>query len=136
MTDRVFETGSRRDSDEGKPPLNKLPWAALKEVAFVHQYGDDHYGVGNWRKGQYFSVLADSALRHVTSFLLCEDIDKKSKKYHLAHAAWNCLVLLYEMIFYSKYKHLDDRVEVTGEWHSTAFAVTDRAKALERGVND
>lgn len=135
MADRIFASGSRRDSDEGKPPLSKLPWRALEELAFVHKNGDDHYGVGNWRRGQYYHVLIDSALRHLEKVILCEDIDPKSKCYHAAHAAWNCLVLLYQTIFYSKYKQLDDRLNQDGSWYSVEFSISEYAKELERGEN-
>ena len=123
MGDRTFKTGSRRDSSKGKPPFSKLPFAALEEVAFVHQYGDDNYGVGNWRCGQPFSVLSDSMLRHWEKwFVYGEARDKKSGRHHLAHCAWNCLVLLYQCIFYRP--ELDDRLRVDGYWMSDEFAKT------------
>lgn len=129
---RIFTTGSRRDSDTHKAPLSKLPFAALKEVAQVHRYGDARYGMGNWRKGQPFSVLSDSMLRHWEAwFFDGEENNPESGIHHLAHAAWNCLVLVYEVIFYRA--ELDDRLDWQGNWMSEEFAKTDLAKQLERG---
>lgn len=135
MHDRHFSTGSRRDNDSDKPPLSKLPFAALREVAHVHKYGDDHYGMGNWRKGQPFSVLSDSMLRHWEAwFVHGEERDPKSGRHHLAHCAWNALILLYEVIFYRP--DLDDRLTWDGEWHSKEFAKTPQAIELEKGMSN
>ena len=135
MSDRFFVTGSRRDDDNGKPPLSKLPFAALREVALVHKYGDAHYGMGNWRKGQPFSVLSDSMLRHWEAwFVHGESRDPKSGLHHLAHCAWNALVLLYQCVYYRP--ELDDRLSWNGDWLSTEFAKTPLAKKLERGENN
>ncbi len=128
--DREFSTGSRRDTAEGKSPLSKLPFKALKDVALVHEYGDNNYGVGNWRKGQRFSVLSDSMLRHWEAWFTCmEEEDPKSGLHHLAHCAWNALVLLYECLYYRP--ELDDRIIEDGSWYSEKFAKTVLAKQLE-----
>ncbi len=97
----------------------------------VHLYGDNEYGFGNWRKGQPFSELSNSMLRHWEAwFCRGEDLDPKSGKHHLAHASWNCLVLLYQCIFYRP--ELDDRLDEFGNWKSAKFAETIRAKQLEK----
>ena len=131
--DRFFSTGSRRDSAEGKPPLSKLPFTALGEVAFVHQYGDDHYGIGNWRRGQTMTTFIDSGMRHAKDALRGEDFDPKSGRYHLAHAAWNMLIALHQSMYPEKYAELDDRMDDFGEWVNEMFAQTELAKRLEAG---
>lgn len=130
---RVFTTGSRRDSADGKPPLSKLPWTALSEVAFVHQYGDDHYGIGNWRKGQNMSTFLDSCDRHKAAFAKGEDYDPKSGRHHMAHAAWNCLIALHQSLYPDRYAELDDRMTDFGEWVNELFAQTEQAKLLVAG---
>jgi len=134
--DRYFSTGGRRDSAEGKPPLSKLAFSSLCEVASVHQFGDDHYGAGNWRKGQPTSVLLDCVYRHLAAFTRGEDLDPKSKLSHLAHAAWNVLVLIHQTVCYpEEYRQLDDRMDDLGRWVSDAFAETPSAKALSKEHN-
>lgn len=133
MPDRFFPTGSRRDTDEGKPPLSKLPWTALGELAFVHKHGDGHYGVGNWRRGQFISTYVDSAGRHLAAFMRGQDRDLKSGCFHLAQAAWNILCALHQIIHSSRYAHLDDRVDDFGDWVNPEFAKTDTARELEHG---
>lgn len=132
MGTRTFKTGSKRDSSNNKPPLSKLPFPALKEVAFVHQYGDSQFGTGNWKKGQPYSALSDSMLRHWEAwFYKLETTDAKSGLHHLAHAAWNCLVLLWQDLFG---RHdMDDRQTYHGDWNSRTFADTPLAKQLEKG---
>jgi hypothetical protein len=135
--DRFFSTGSRRDNADNKPPFSKVMWEALREVALVHKYGDDHYGMGNWRKGQPFSSPIDSALRHIEKTLNGEDKDPDSGQYHMAHAAWNCLFLLHMLIHYDYYGHqLDDRLDFKGDWHNEEFAKTALAKLLEAGKDN
>jgi hypothetical protein len=133
MASRNFSTGSRRDVADNKAPLTRLPYKALGEVAFIHQHGDGLYGIHNWRKGQPLSELLNSASRHIAAVVTGEDIDPKSKRYHLAHAAWNVLVALNQTIHSKHYAKLDDRVNEFGDWVSKEFAKTDTAKELERG---
>jgi hypothetical protein len=133
MTNREFSTGSRRDSDDGKPPFSKLMWTALEEVAQVHKYGDDHYGVGNWRKGQPLTSTIDSAIRHLQKTLKGKDYDSRSKRLHAAHAAWNCLLVVHQQLYPDYYAELDDRIDDFGDWINERFAATDLAKGLEKG---
>lgn len=132
--DRVFPTGSRRDN-AGKPPLSKLPWTALGEVAFVQEYGDGYYGIGNWRKGQTMSTFLDCSDRHVAAFTRGEDMDPKSGKPHLAHAAVNLLYALHQQIHAKHYANLDDRIDDFGNWVNETFAQTDAAKLLAAGAS-
>ena len=47
-----FETGSVRDSMEGKGCPNQLPIAALKAASRRFEQGANKYGSRNWEKGQ------------------------------------------------------------------------------------
>jgi len=144
---RNFSTGSKRDSAKGKPALSKLMWKALEEVARVHEYGDDHYGQGNWRKGQPFSEASNSMLRHWNKlFNYGEDYDedwideegnlrKGSGLLHAAHMAWNALFILHMQLHPEYYTKCDDRMDAFGEWVNKVFANSDIAKKLEKGEN-
>jgi hypothetical protein len=115
--------------------MSKLMWTALEELAFIHKYGDEHYGVGNWRKGQPVCSTVDSTARHLKKFVTGEDIDDRSNRMHLGHAAWNCLLLIHQMKYPEKYAHLDDRIDDFGEWVNEVFAATDEAKRLSAGLS-
>jgi hypothetical protein len=141
---RKFNTGSRRDSDLGKSPMSKLMWQALKYLALIHKYGDSHYGMGNWRKGQPYSSPSDSMLRHYEAFSQGEDYDidwvddqgiehKGSGLLHSAHMAWNALFILHMQLHPKQYATCDDRLDAFGVWVNETFAQTELAKELEKG---
>lgn len=133
MADRYFSTGSRRDCDDSKPKFSRLMWTALEEVARVHEYGDSHYGRGNWRKGQPITSTIDSGMRHAKAVLNGEDRDPKTNLLHAAHAAWNMLLVVHQQLHPAKYAALDDRMNDFGDWICKEFAETDAAKQAERG---
>lgn len=60
-----FTTGSRRDTQEGKPRFDLIPVEALKAYAVLLAKGAGKYGERNWEKGQPLSRLMASAMRHL-----------------------------------------------------------------------
>lgn len=81
--------------DDGKPPMDLLPYPALAEVALVLGYGEKKYGRWNYMKGMEWSRLIAAALRHINQFNWGEDYDRESFKSHIAHAVC-CLLMLLE----------------------------------------
>jgi hypothetical protein len=79
-----FDTGSRRDSREGKGRYDLLPPEAIRRLAQLYERGAAKYGDRNWEKGQPVSRYLDSLLRHVFNYLEGETTED-----HLAAAAWN-----------------------------------------------
>jgi hypothetical protein len=59
-----FATGSRRDTNEGKPRYDLVPVEALRRWADLMARGAKKYGEWNWAKGQSLSRYEESALRH------------------------------------------------------------------------
>lgn len=85
-----------RKDDAGKPPLRLLPWAALRAVARVLDFGASKYAVDNWKivpsaRERY----ADAALRHLAAWVDGELLDPETGESHLAHAACCILFLLW-----------------------------------------
>lgn len=81
--------------DQGKWGMSLLSGIAIREVGIVGGYGAMKYADHNWRKGMKWSRLFNAAQRHQFSFWYeCEDKDKESQLYHLAHAIWNLMGLL------------------------------------------
>lgn len=80
--------------DEGKPPVDLIPWDAMREVARVYGYGETKYGDFNYLKGMPWRRLYGSTLRHLFSWSVGEDLDKESGLPHLAHACCDILMLL------------------------------------------
>jgi hypothetical protein len=83
---RQFDTGSIRDTHEGKGRCDLLPACSLLRLAKHYETGANKYGARNWEKGQPISVLMDSGIRHLLNYL-----DGKMDEDHLAAAAWNIL---------------------------------------------
>lgn len=86
----TFESGSQRDSQEGKTRYDLIPPKALARVAGIYSRGAELYGEWNWVKGQPYARLYASALRHLYQWR-----DGKQDEDHLAAATWNLLALLY-----------------------------------------
>jgi len=81
---QAFETGSVRDTREGKGRFDLVTPFALDRLAGVYERGAAKYGDRNWEKGQPLSRYLDSALRHINRHLMgWRDED------HIAQAAWN-----------------------------------------------
>lgn len=84
-----FDTGSRRDSREGKGRFDLLPFRAIRRVAKVLERGAAKYGPRNWELGQPQSRYLDSALRHLADYA-----EGKRDEDHLAQAGFNVLALI------------------------------------------
>ena len=87
---RIFSTGARRNTSEGKGRFDLLPVEAIRALAKRFEYGAKLHGANNWRKGIPNSSLFDSALRHLFQALNGE-VDED----HLASCLWNVSVLIY-----------------------------------------
>jgi hypothetical protein len=84
-----FNTGSRRDTRDGKGRFDLLPMFAEEEIAKHFEGGAIKYGERNWEKGQPLSRYADSAKRHLNKALRGQNDEP-----HLTAAAWNLLCLI------------------------------------------
>jgi hypothetical protein len=86
----TMETGSVRDSREGKGRFDLVSPFALARLAGVYERGAKKYSARNWEKGQPYSRFLDSAKRHLEAFHRgWTDED------HLAQAAWNIFAIMH-----------------------------------------
>ncbi len=85
-TRQNFDTGSVRDTRDGKGRFDLLPMRALRRLARHFEAGAAKYGDRNWEKGQPISRYLDSALRHT-----CNHLQGQRDEDHLIAAAWNIL---------------------------------------------
>ncbi len=103
----VFESGSIRDSQDGKGRYDLISFIALERLAIHYENGAKKYGDRNWEKGQQLTRYYSSAMRHLIKwFMGNKDED------HLSAAAWNifCIIHTEELIQRGKLdKRLDDR---------------------------
>jgi hypothetical protein len=90
-----FDTGSKRDTREGKGRFDLMSPFVLARDARHLENGAKKYGDRNWEKGQPLSRYYDSAIRHLNKYLMgLRDED------HLAAARWNIAAIMHteEMI--------------------------------------
>lgn len=77
-----------------KPQLDKVPPAAIIQIAKAMENGAAKYGPFNWREKKVkSSVYLAAAQRHILSWADGEDVAEDSGVHHLAHAA-ACLAIL------------------------------------------
>ena len=92
--------------DEGKPPLEQLPYESLKAIAEVFAYGEGKYSRFNWCAGMQWMKLAGSCCRHLYKWIGGEDKDDESGLSHLAHLGADCMMLIW---YIQKGRGTDDR---------------------------
>lgn len=85
-----FSTGSRRDTQHGKPRFDLIPTQPLTRLAHLYARGAEKYDDWNWMKGQPMSRVYASMFRHMIAF---REGDKSED--HLAAVAWNAFALMY-----------------------------------------
>jgi hypothetical protein len=84
-----FETGSKRDTRDGKGRYDLIPAYALSRLARHYENGAKKYGDRNWEKGQPLARYLDSMIRHAYKFL-----GGSRDEDHLAAVAWNALAYI------------------------------------------
>lgn len=88
--------GDALHKDEGKIGLQYiLAMPGLYSLADVGDYGAKKYGDQfNYKKGMPWMKLLGSCSRHLVAFIQGEDLDPESGCPHLAHLAYDALMLL------------------------------------------
>lgn len=86
--------------DQEKPSFSYIVslMEELSAVDDVMEYGANKYERNNWMKGsskEDIERYKNACLRHVMSSLNGEQNDSESGLDHLAHAACNCLFVMY-----------------------------------------
>lgn len=85
-----FESGSVRDSREGKGRYDLLSPLAMARMAKHLENGAKKYGDRNWEKGQHMSRYFDSAVRHLYRYL-----EGHRDEDHLSAAVWNINAMIH-----------------------------------------
>lgn len=79
-----FNTGSVRDTREGKGRFDLISTIGLRRLAELYERGAQKYGDRNWEKGQPLGRYLDSAMRHLICLMECNKDED-----HAAAVAWN-----------------------------------------------
>jgi len=89
-----FDSGSIRDSREGKGRYDLISPFALKRIAVHYENGAKKYADRNWEKGQPIMRYFDSAVRHLFTWVTDKLCGRPHAEDHLAAAAWNVMAML------------------------------------------
>jgi hypothetical protein len=87
-----FETGSKRDTQEGKGRFDLIPSIPMRRLAKHYQNGSAKYGDRNWEKGQPLSRYLDSCERH---FMAVKD--GLEDEDHQAAVIWNMIAFMWTL---------------------------------------
>lgn len=68
-SDRVFESGSKRDNDTHKPLTTALTAYARLRYGYHLRKGSNNYGKDNWKLGQPTEAVLESLDRHLAQYL-------------------------------------------------------------------
>lgn len=85
-----FETGSRRDTREGKGRFDLISPIFEERLALHLEAGAGKYGDRNWEKGQPLMRYLDSAKRHLNKLL-----QGYTGEDHATAAAWNLMAFIH-----------------------------------------
>lgn len=85
-----WETGSRRDTQAGKPRYDLIPALPLRRLADLYARGAEKYGEFNWQKGQPVSRYYASLFRHMQQWA-----EGDATEDHLAAVAWNAFAIIW-----------------------------------------
>lgn len=98
-TSRIDDSGERisygenmaiREPSEGKGRFDLITPFGLERLAKWYELGAKKYSDRNWEKGIPFSRYFDSAMRHMSKFIM-----GRTDEDHLAAAVWNLMAIMH-----------------------------------------
>ena len=102
---------------ENKANINKIYPKFIEEIGKVLDYGDNKYGLMNWKKYENINELTSALMRHSNQFNSGDMFDEESGYSHLSHIASNCMMLMWlidngvvkmEDLYHYGYNHIYD----------------------------
>lgn len=106
-----FSTGATRDTMDGKPRTDLLPFDLLMRVADWYGLGATKYGDNNWRKGQKVSHCVGSIMRHLSKWVMGNRDED-----HLSAIVFNTLSIMNVEMYHKDNKDINDMDYSTEEW--------------------
>ena len=101
-----WSTGSRRDTQEGKPRFDLISVHGLRRLADHLAKGAEKYGERNWEKGQPISRFYASAFRHLIAWAEGEETED-----HLAAVLFNIMAIIHMNEIYPGNSEINDFFE-------------------------
>jgi len=114
-----FETGSKRDTRDGKGRFDLIPAYPLRRLAIHYQNGSKKYGDWNWVLGQPLSRYLDSAERHI-----CAVKEGLTDEDHISAVSWN-------MFSFMMTKKMIDEGQLPKELDDMVYTIEDAKRVIE-----
>lgn len=86
-----FDTGAKRDTQDGKPRYSLISPFAMKRLAMLMVRGAEKYDEWNWERGMPYSRFYDSAERHLKQWYMKEEMQED----HLAAVLFNIMCIMH-----------------------------------------
>lgn len=122
--------------NESKLRWRNVPLFLFKPIIEVGAFGETKYDTFNFLKGLSILDTLDALKRHLEKFEnpYVSDFDDESLKHHLAHVAWNAIVMLHDL---EHHPQLDDRYK-DPKWQNqeTKVKLNDTKVLLEVSKNE
>lgn len=128
-----FSTGATRDSLDGKPRTDLLPYDLLLRVSEWYGMGAEKYGDNNWRKGQKVSHCVGSIMRHLSKYVMGQRDED-----HLSAIIFNALSIMNVETYHKDNKDIYDLDYSSEEWFNPKKQIISENQYLslvELGVN-
>ena len=90
---RVVDPKTGGEKGKKDAQFSLIPPDFLLALALHYGVGARKYAPRNWERGYLWSLSVDAHSRHLTQWLLGEDIDEETGSNHLIAAAWHLIVL-------------------------------------------
>lgn len=119
-----FETGSKRDTNEGKWRIDLIWVGFLIRLAALLARGAKKYGEWNWSKGQPISRSYESALRHL---IMWKAGDREED--HLAAVAFNIMSIMFAVDKVREGKLPISLLQIDGQWFECADTPTEETNS-------
>lgn len=81
--------------NKGKLKWGLVHWKSLNPLVRVLEFGADKYAPDNWKKGLDLDEILESTMRHLTSMMDGEMVDKESQLSHVGHILCNMMFYVY-----------------------------------------
>ena len=81
------EQGTRHN--EGKPKWSLVHYKSMEPMIRVLEWGAEHYGVDNWKKGLDKKEILESMQRHLAALMDGEELDPQTGLPHMGHIQAN-----------------------------------------------
>lgn len=115
--------GDKKSKKGGKIMMHLLDFSWLIATGRIMTFGAFKYERDNWRRGMLWTEIFGGIMRHLSAFMLGQELDPETREPHLAHASCG-LMFLFVYSTQSSYKKFDDRFVINNEEINSLLSIS------------